>query len=329
MIKLKKILEGGKLFGSSAQRISTDEMLKVFDKLNNQVGSEFKNFKLSKFLKSKSDHGDIDIVLSDNQNVKDIILNTLGNDVLNYSKNGNIYSILYKSDEIGKNVHVDFIYSTGDDFYPQYEYLSYNDFSGVLGVLSRRINFNYGTKGFFKIYKDKKGQNHYILITKNLKEGLKILGYGDIIEKYDDIKDLDDIVDFISYTPFFDSKYYSGENFNRSDKKRLRSSRPTASYVREKLINLNKSRKIDDDDYFLKKLYPNYYKNLQSEINKIESYVLPKSKYNGKWLMQNFPEIKPGPIIARVLKFWNDKYGDSLDDVSEKELFDITQNFLN
>jgi hypothetical protein len=83
MIKLKSLLEiapsvvkeGGKLFGSRAQRVSTEEMNVVYNDLQNALGDKFSKFKLSKALPSKIDHGDIDIV---NENGEEEINNHEG-----------------------------------------------------------------------------------------------------------------------------------------------------------------------------------------------------------------------------------------------------------
>jgi hypothetical protein len=197
-----------------------------------------------------------------------------------------------------------------------------------LGVLARRVRFNYGTKGFFKIYEDKRGQYHYILLTKNLREGLMMLGYKDVLDRYDKIENVDDVANFIMLSPFFDSSYYEGQDMNHSDRKRVRSGRPSADYVRKKLIESNKKRSINDDNYFVRSLFPEYYKKLEEEIHRIETFVIPKSKYNGEWLMNNFPSVKPGPIVGRVLKHWHDLYKEKLDNVSEEELKQATQKFL-
>lgn len=335
MIKLKPIAEtvikeGGKLFGIRAKRVSTDEMNLVFGEILSELKSYFGRIELSRALKTKSDHGDIDIVVLNQSKLPmiDTLKKSFGDRIEDFSKNGNIYSILYKSPTINKTVHIDFLTtSTPESFDSQWEYLSYNDFSGILGVFARRMKFVYGTQGFFKIYIDKKGIHHHIFITNDLKKGLKIMGYTDI-KKYDDISSVDDIVSFIKDSPLFSSEDYVGQTMNHSDRKRVRAGRPTADYIRSKLISLKISRKVTDEDYFFKKLYPMDYEKYLEKCKEIESTVIPKSKYNGGWLMFNFPDVKPGPIVGKVLKFWFDKFGDKLDNVNEIELRRATEDFL-
>jgi hypothetical protein len=333
MIKLKDIVteiinEGGKLFGTRANRVTTSEMNSIFDELKSLLNNKFNKFELSKSLPSKVDHGDIDVVVSGGGDVDNTLKSQLGGKVLDYSRNGNIYSVLYKSNT-GKNVHIDFIHSDNDeDFDAQRMYLALGDFSGILGVMARQNGYKYATTGFHKIYVDKSGRHHDILITKNLKDGLKILGYGDVLGDYDNIQNNDDVIKFISSSPMFDSNDYKGQTMNHSDRKRVRAGRPSADYIRTSLIGLNKHKQISDSDYFLKKLFPDKYQMLLDKQKEIESFTPVKSKYGGEWLMANFPQLKPGPILGKIKQYWTQKYGDNLDNVPEDELRKDTDTYI-
>jgi len=329
MIKLMDLLvEGGKLFGTRASRVSTAEMNSIFDDLKNLLNNKFNKFELSKALPSKADHGDIDVVVSGGGDVANTLKSQLGDKVIDYSRNGNIYSVLYKSNT-GKNVHIDFIHSDNDeDFEAQRMYLALGDLSGILGVMARQNGYKYATTGFHKIYVDKSGRHHDILISKNLKDGLKILGYGDVLGDYDNIQNNDDVIKFISSSPMFDSDDYKGQTMNHSDRKRVRAGRPSADYIRKSLIGLNKHKQISDPDYFLKRLFPDKYQMLLDKQKEIESFTPVKSKYGGEWIMQNF-NVKPGPMLGKIKQYWLQKYGDSLDNVPEDELRKETDIYIN
>lgn len=321
--------EGGKLFGPRAQRVTTEEMNRIFSELQSLVGSQFPKFKLSKALASKPDHGDIDVVITaGGKDVGALLKHGLGDRVVDYKKHGNIFSVLYSSKSTGKTVHVDFINAPEDEYDAQYDYLSYNDFSGVLGVFARQIDFNYGTQGFFKNYKDKKGQYHYILLTKNLRDGLKMMGYGKVLSKFDDIRTPDDIVDFISSSDLFDSKYLKPDELNVSDRKRLRAGRVIATEIKDKLIALNKHRTQPDDDYYVKTLFPEIYRKLTAEMQRIESTTVPKTVYGGKWIMTNFPQLKPGPVIGKITQHLYQKFGDNLDTTAEETVKQTVADYL-
>lgn len=324
-----------KLFGERAARVTTAEMNAVF----NEIKSIFKysiinRMDCSKPLPNKEDHGDIDIVVENipNTDTKEYILSNLvyaydKNYLIETIHNGPILHCLFASEAIGKQVHVDFIFATPEEYDSTLMYLAYNDFSGLLGVVARRLKFNYGNKGMFKIYVDKKGQYHYILLTHNLVEGLKMLGYGDIIYKYYTIQNNDDIAAFIGHTDLFDSNYLSSNDLNRGDRKRMRSGRPSARDLKGKLIALNKSRTQMDDDYYLKTLFPEKYTEYLAKCKAIEDYVPPKSKYNGHWLINNLG-IKPGPVIKQIQLYWLELYGTNIDSVDEERIRIDTYSFI-
>lgn len=326
--------EGGKLFGPRAQRVTTEEMNKIFGELEIILGKTFPRFKLTRALASKADHGDIDIIMSsgdidvNSAGVGAALKEKLGNTVEDYSKNGFIHSVLYRSPSVNKSVHVDFICPPQDEYEAHFDYLSYNDFSGVLGVFARRIHFNYGTKGFYKSHKDKKGQLHYILLTKNLRDGLKMMGYGKVLHKFDEIKTPDDVVEFISSTDLFDSKYLQGDDLNFSDRKRLRPGRTLATEIKDKLIALNKTRTQPDEDHYLKTLFPQKYEELMKKVQEIENTVAPKSPFGGKWVMANFPQLKPGPIIGKITLHLFQKFGDKLEATPEPEVKAAVEDYL-
>jgi hypothetical protein len=337
MMKLTKIAkeyirEGGKLFGSRAGRVSTAEMNSIFNEIKYKISGYFSKISLSRALQSKADHGDIDIVCEpspNNTNMNLSIKNCLGPDkVRDYSKNGNIYSVLYHSDDFNKDVHVDFIVASGEAYDPQLNYLDFNDLSGMLGVLARRLGYFYSSEGFFKLYIDKAKRHHKILITKNLRDGLKIMGYGKVLDTYAEISNPEDIIRFVSSSPLFDSQDYGGQDFNHSDRKRVRAGRPTADYIRQGLINLNISRKTDNFEYYLKTLFPEKYAATQEKIKELETKVVAVKKYTGEWILNNF-NIKPGPIITDIKNYWKELFGDKIDDLPEATMLNITQKYLN
>ena len=91
-----------------------------------------------------------------------------------------------------------------------------------------------------------------------------------MLNTFDDIKSEDDVANFIMSSPFFDSEYFQSWGVNHGDRKRTRSGRPTADYIRKKLLDSNKHRSIDDDEYFLKRLYPRKYEELIKKEKEIE-----------------------------------------------------------
>lgn len=329
----EEIRQKKKLFGDAASRVSTEEMRRVFGEINtifeNISSPKFPNFELSKSLEEKTDHGDIDIILESNVDIDNyrFILNAIGNRIVKFVKNGNILHCLYRSNIIQKDVHVDFITASQKNFHSTLMYHTYGDFSGVLGVIARKLKYNYASNGFYKIYVDKKNTNHYILISDSLHDGLVILGYENVISEYSSIKSNQDIVNFLSSSPLFDSEHFKNSDLNRGDRKRIRIGRKSARFIRDSLVGLNKTRSQFDDDFYFKQRFPELYENYLKEVKRIEEFVPYKAKYGGNWIMEKF-NISPSPAIGKIQRKWSEQYGESIDNVNENDLYEFTKKFM-
>jgi hypothetical protein len=340
-----------KLFGSLSNRVTTEEMHGVFGELKKKLAMKFSSFNNTTKLSSRQDHGDIDIVVvpPSGQSTKDVILNLIGSNIVKNTNttavvtsngqiyqpnqmyvttNGNIFSILYRPNKLDKNVHIDFISAKDEeDARNKQDYLAYNDFSGIVGVISRKLGFKYGSDGFFKIFVDKKGQNRDILITKNLRDAQKILGFRNVDTNFSNIKSEDDIVEYIKTSPFFDISQLSN-GLNNGDRKKMRSERQSAQYIRDQLVKSGKRRSIDDVDYFFKSLFPSLYKKVEEEKQSLNTDIINTAKYTGEWIIKTF-NLKPGKVIGQVKDFLNTKYGDVLDNTPEEEVITSIKQYLS
>lgn len=323
-----------KLFGERAVRVSTAEMDLVFEEIHSMFSETgyINRMESSKPLPSKMDHGDVDIVVenSPKMDIKEYIRSNLvyHGFLIESVNNGPILHCLFASKVLKKQVHVDFIFSNSEEFDSSLMYLAYNDFSGILGVIARKLKFNYGNKGIFKIYVDKKGQYHYILLSRSLVDGLKMLGYADILPNYYKIQNNNDVAHFLSYSDLFDSEYMSDNDLNRGDRKRMRASRQSARELRNELRKMKKSRIQMDDDFFLKQLFPEIYSMYLEKCREIDSYVPPKSKYNGHFILNNVAGLKPGPIVGKIQMHLFSVFGENLESVDENEVLDQIQFYL-
>lgn len=340
-----------KLFGSLSNRVTTEEMHGVFGELKKQLAKKFSSFNNTTKLSSRQDHGDIDIVVvpPSGQSVRDIVINTVGGNIVKNNEpnavvtsngniyqpkqmfvttNGNIFSILYRPNKLDKQVHIDFIVAKDEeDARNKQDYLAYNDFSGIVGVISRKLGFKYGSDGFFKIFVDKKGQNRDILITKNLRDAQKILGFRNVDTNFSNIKSEDDIVEYIKTSPLFDVRQLSGE-LNRGDRKKMRSERASAQYIRDQLLKSGQRKKIEDDDYFFKSLFPSLYDKVEQEKEKLNTDTISTEKYGGEWIMNTF-NLKPGKVIGDIKSVLNKQYGDNLDNTPEEEVVAFVKDYIS
>jgi hypothetical protein len=296
-----------KQFGKLAERVTTEEMRRIHEELNEKVGKSLCGFELTLTLEEKQDHGDIDILvlLHPDQEIKSIIksLNPLA-----VNKNGYCYSFLYRSN-IGKVVHVDFLVaSEPNNYMVKKQYYAFNDLSATIGIMAKTKNFKYSSEGFFKRYEDKRGNWHDILVSINLNPGLQCLG---LEPKPLWLRTYQDVVDYVSASLFFDSSMYAFSLDDNEDNGRKQLD------IWRALAKLEKKAVIKDEDYFLKRLFPAQYSEVLDRIKEIEAKAYAQSRYNGKWLMDNFG-LKQGPLVGKLLKLISDSFGDLLGEVEEE-----------
>jgi hypothetical protein len=174
--------------------------------------------------------------------------------------------------------------------------------------MAKTKNFKYSSEGFFKRYEDKRGNWHDILVSINLNPGLQCLG---LEPKPLWLRTYQDVVDYVSASLFFDSSMYAFSLDDNEDNGRKQLD------IWRALAKLEKKAVIKDEDYFLKRLFPAQYSEVLDRIKEIEAKAYAQSRYNGKWLMDNFG-LKQGPLVGKLLKLISDSFGDLLGEVEEE-----------
>lgn len=315
-----------KLFGADAERVTTAEMQSVLEELQYLFQDLIPNMELVKSIESKQDHGDVDILIISTPQLKEILYQRLGNKLLSFSKNGNITSILFDSNSIGKKVHVDFISSSNaEELNAKKVYYALNDVSAIVGIVGKKLHFKYGTEGIFKRFQDKKGIWHDIPISKNLYDGMKILGFD--LSKYHNIKNHADVIKFISSNPMVDSSFFRSSDMVSRDRRML-GARTGLDYIIGKLVNMTIRQSIADEDYFFKSYLKQKYIDVENAKQQIDAKQYKMSnKYNGQWIMSSFG-LSPGKQIGDILKALSDHYGNNLENANEAEVLQFIKRLL-
>ncbi len=156
-------------------------------------------------------------------------------------------------------------------------------------------------------------------------DGLRIIGFKNPEEFYKRVQNHDDILEFIKQSPMWDSGWF--EKLTRNDR-RSYLIRPGFKHLIDKLREMKRERQIQDDDYFLKNLFPKEYSRVEKEKEKIEQERHQKPRYSGMWLMVNFG-LKPGPKVGEILQALKEKFGDDLDKMPEDEVKEFVRKMLN
>src|SRR3989338_5279605 len=247
----------------------------------------------------------------------------IGHMLLDYKLVGHVHSLLVRLGS-GKQVQVDLIQSKGEaDFERKYMYYSKGHLSSILGVTAKKFHFKYGTEGFFKRFKDKRGNWHDILISEDLRDGLTVLGFYP--KKYSEIKTMDDIASYIPQSPFFDSSYYQYDSLLRRDREAA-DRNPREKHIIEKLSSKSKKREAEDEDKFFKQFFPEAFERFRVEAERINKETYVAGNINGGKVMEIF-SITPGPTVGKVLKFIGDNYPEA-EELSAEMIEAIKINFL-
>jgi len=173
----------------------------------------------------------------------------------------------------------------------------------------------------YKRHFDSKGQEHDILVTKDLFLAMRILGLDP--EKWISAKTVEDIINFISASELFDPSIYK-RKLNHKHKSTLQK-RSVQRYMYEKLGNKEKQKENIDHEEYLQKGYPEILQTYTEAIDKIEDQNKINVQLNGESIMSVF-NLKPGHEVGHILKFIKTRYPES-ETITPEILEDVATNF--
>jgi hypothetical protein len=283
-----RALKGENTFTRRYERAEFDELSK---ELMAMLEKDFKRVAMPLFYKNKPSFGDADIlVLMEDckYNMRDYITaHFKPNEIFH---NGNCWSFDYKE------LQIDLITVSGEDFDSNYNYLSYNDLGNYIGKIAHGFGLKYGQQGLTYDHYFKGIKIGRILISKDYDKIYEFLGlsYDRWREGFDE---LEDIFSFISESKYFNWEYLQPENNNRVNRERDAKRKSYMSF----LEYIDKNCKDDNHRYPYEKDKTVYLKqiadffpeaNIELEIRRMEyeycKNLYVKSKFNGGELMRRF-----------------------------------------
>ena len=145
-------------------------------------------------------------------------------------------------------------------------------------------------------------------------------------ENFDKIESIDDIYNFVVSSKLFDVDLIKSEKLNTSMRKNERH-RDVIGEVMKRLRESGIHSDIKDPDYFLEKYFPKIYKQYKDRAVEINTLATTQKKFDGKWAMSTF-NVKPGPIIGKIMTMINRKFGKQLQSTSEGDVIDFVKSEL-
>jgi hypothetical protein len=179
------------------------------------VRKTFKRCDTPRFFESKESFGDMDLIVStEGFNVGDIrkyIEETFKpNEIFH---NGHCYSFDYKE------LQIDLMYVSPEDYDSNYHYLAFNDLGNFIGRIAQSMGLKYGQEGLWYNHFQNGQKVGKIMISKDYPKIFEFLGlsYEKWVEGFDS---LEEIFEYIIQSPNFDSEMYQMSNLNKINRDR-------------------------------------------------------------------------------------------------------------
>lgn len=204
-----------------SKRMNLEEYEHVKEWVTNFLDDLGITYSHTKFYHTKTDFGDIDVVVSRGNDAVDKIRTNLllaempMTSQMTMAENTDFLSTLYNEHQI------DFIFVEPEQLLSASTYYSYNDIWNLLGKVIKTHEYKLGWQGLLYTYRD---GNHYkkdIVLTYDLMEALEIMGLS--VERYKQgFETHKDMFDYVISSKAFDASKFELKNLNHRNRVRDR-----------------------------------------------------------------------------------------------------------
>lgn len=220
---------GGNAFKEKTRRYSKEEYELLYEEFVNEgVRVLFPNTPVEDiiFYREKESFGDMDILLVSDELPRDWLWQiTEKFNIPEYSKNGNVYSLLYK------DFQIDIILTQHKYFLSSNTYFAYNDLGNLMGRISHKMGIKYGHKGLSIVVRE--SQDHIlgeIELTNNPNIIFDILGL-DIETFRRGFDNKHAIFSYVASSPYFNPDIYLLDNRSHTSRTRDRKRQTYAEFL--------------------------------------------------------------------------------------------------
>lgn len=323
---------GGNLF--KLGRLPKEKYLAIEQELRIYLDQKFGDqYRIPRYFKDKGDFGDVDIILSHAilkdqtwPEIKEEIIEDL--QLKTYQTTGTLFSTVYR------NFQVDYFLRPVEYFDSTYSFLSFNDLGNLIGKIARRFNLKYGEEGL--VYVFRRANQHYkkdIPVSLDFKKIYQFLKLDD--QKWEEgFESRKEMFDWIVASPYFSIRPYI--KLSKQSEKRAKE-RTTMKrflvYLEEENIQKEYPYLENKEDYFpiIAAYFPEA--NLAEAIKKEKAREVfleeLKEKYNGKMIMELFPQLE-GKELGAFIKSFQEQFEDHetmLHEMTSKQIIDQLKVF--
>ena len=332
---------GGKAlnkYGITTERKNTEDFQRIGREIQAHIAFSF-DFPIETEVvtcyHTKPDHGDLDLLIKIDEkfhnegiNLKEYIKTAFAPRAIH--NNGGVYSFDYE------NFQIDFIPVRESKWETAKTYYSYDPIGNIMGKTFHKFGLSYGWDGLFHKYRNFNGRlSQNILLSNDARRIFEFGGYN--YDRYlQGFETLEDILEFVINTKYFDTKIFQFNNLNSIDRKRNRkrdSYHVFLKHLDDNQINIRYDFHKDKELYLpmIDAMFPEadmmgqlYDLRLKDRENKILS-----QKFNGDLVMTWLPDLKGKELGYAMTKF-RESLGDNYKKFILNASFDEIKNtFMN
>jgi|GEM_PF-1347328 len=326
-----------KKYGVFTDRKDTDEFLRIGKKMQDIVMSEAGlETAIVRCFAEKKDHGDLDLLIKIPErtfgtgggiNLLSFVENIIKPNAIH--NNGGVISFDFE------DFQIDFIPIEESGWEIANTYFSFDPLGNIMGKTYHKFNLSYGWDGLFYKFRNFDGRStHKIPISKDPRAIFEFCDYD-----YDryllGFNSIDEIYDFVMKSKFFDTGIFQFEDLNHIDRKRnkkRKSYNEFLTFMNENNIGTKYTFDKNKENYidFIDKSFPDAL--LKIELDKIrkqdEFYLQLSKKFNGKIVMEWFPDLK-GKELGESLRLFKENLGDNYNKfIMNSDILKIREKFV-
>lgn len=296
---------GGNALTIKTERKTTEQFNKIFSEISPILNELEITHSLTKHYHNKPTHGDMDILVKNDNIDKDKLIQLIQDKFNPISLSPNDKTISFDYDDF----QIDFILIEKDNWEIANTWYSYDPIGNIQGKVAHKFGLKTGPNGLiFPFRGNSQTLVENIIITKDPRKIFEFLGYD-----YDrfllGFDELEEIFDYLINSKYFNGETFQYENLNRIDKKRNRKRKSYNLFLEYiNINNIDKTYKFSEKESYIQ--YINDYFPESKLLEKIEILIEKdrvnkeiNNKFNGKEIMKRYPDLKGKELGYMIMTF--------------------------
>lgn len=307
----------------NAQRVQAKDYVCVFEQVKSKLSGYFEYIELVKYVQSKPDHGDVDIIVTRPSYTSEDVLK-LALESKQVVRNGPVLSLEYRGHQIDL-IHV----ASSETSDLMALFLCYGIVGMIIGMMVKSVGLKFGPKGLF-VVTDIGGKSFDFQLSADAAEILCFLGLQDSYQ-CDQMMNDQDVFVFLSRCVLFRPSIF--RHLNSHQRKRSNKRKMLADFLEwcQSLMWCERDAvKLENVLSFFGKTheYSHFIDTIHAQMERHERV---KSKFNGKIVSEltGLTGRALGSFISTFKKAHGENFDDYVLSTSEQDIRMAIQDFVN